>query len=221
MWRKAPRAVALALVLVGACATGADRPSAQGSSGAEAPEVAVMELARHLSSAEFGEAASLAMPGQAALASLVEGASFSDVADALERGDLAVAANFWSGFAQGAGGFLGEGFTAVETGSVSEGGVEFQTVEVTFEDGQQRLIFTRQESGSRIDIFASFGPGLADKMIPPVERLLAGQSDAADTILPELKGIVPSLEVALGQPDLSPRSTQDLLRLIELITRIN
>jgi hypothetical protein len=58
-------------------------------------------------------------------------------------------------------------------------------------------------------------------MIPPVERLIISQTDDASIILPALKKIVPSLLVAAGQPDMTPRAVQDILRLIELITRVS
>jgi hypothetical protein len=81
-------------------------------------------------------------------------------------------------------------------------------------------MMVRDVDGYRIDLFASFGPGLADKMLPPVERLLSTQTDDARVIISELKTIVPSLIVAGNQPGLSPVVTQQLVQLIELITRV-
>jgi hypothetical protein len=57
-------------------------------------------------------------------------------------------------------------------------------------------------------------------MLAPVERLLATQTDDALVILTELKSIVPSLMVATGLPGLSPTVIQQLVQLVELITRV-
>ena len=92
---------------------------------------------------------------------------------------------------------------------------------MTVSDGTSRTVYTRDVDGHRIDLFASFGAGMAEQMIPPVERLLTISSDESALIQSELKSIVPSLVVATEQPGLSPKAIQDLLRLIELITRVS
>jgi len=222
MWRKT---LSFGLVLVlglSACSQNDPATAAPDSGqGAESPQGAVNDLVVLLNTPDFAAAGYLVVPGHAALASLVEGAAFSQVAEALELGDVAVASNFWAGFAQGAGGFLSGSVTASNGPVVEESGFEFHTVEVTLDDGNTRQVFTRDVEGFRVDLFASFGAGLADKMIPPVERVINAQTDDAAIIVSELKTIVPSLLVAVNQPDMTPRSIQDILRLIELITRVS
>ena len=160
------------------------------------------------------------MPHQAALASLAEGATFSDVADALNEGDSHVASNFWGGFAQGAGGYLAGATVGVTGEPVVLDGVEFHPVGVRPEDGPARTVFVRHEDGYRIDLFASFAPGLAERMPPTVERLLTTNTDDARLILGELEGVVPSLMIAANRGDQPSESTQQILRLVELITRV-
>ena len=189
--------------------------------GADTPVDAVSEVIGYLSTPDFDAAASLGIPGQAALASLAEGATFGQIAAAISSGDVDVASNFWAGFAQGAGGFLTETSTATDGGSVTQDGTEFSLVFVRLADGADRQVFTRDVDGFRVDIFASFAPGFADKMIGPVERLLSAQTDDARVILPALKEVVPSLLIATAQSDLPPQSIQAVLRLIELITRVS
>ena len=222
MWRKTLSAGFVVLITLSACAgEGPAIAQPETGAGAESPQDAVDELIRHLNAPDFTKASRLVVPGQAAVASLVEGASFAQVADALDHSDAAVASNFWAGFAQGAGGFLA-GSVATSNGSVvNEGEVDFHTVEVRLDDGSTRQLYTRDVDGFRIDLFASFGGGLADKMIAPVERLLNSENDDAAIIVPVLKTVVPSLLVAANQDDMTPRSIQDILRLIELITRVN
>jgi hypothetical protein len=57
-------------------------------------------------------------------------------------------------------------------------------------------------------------------MLPPVERLLSTQTEDALMILTELRSIVPSLLVATTLPGLSPVVIQQLVQLVELITRV-
>jgi hypothetical protein len=188
--------------------------------GESSPVAAVETLVTALNAPDFAEASRLAVPGQAALASLAEGAGFSDVAEALRTGDEEVAANFWAGFAQGTGSYLVGGVTAEEGGTHTESGMEFTFVDVTPPGGDSRRLALRNQDGYRIDLFASFGSGLADKMIAPVERLLVTQTDDARLILSHLKEIVPSLLTAAQQPGTPSDVSQQLLALVEVITRV-
>lgn len=217
-------AVALALaVAVVACSPGeTDDPvsTIPPGEGEVSPEAAVDGLIGAINEPDFAAASHLAMPGQAALASLAEGAGFADVADALRTGDEEVAANFWAGFAQGSGSFLAGSVEVAEMGSHTQGDVVFTIVEVVPPSGEARNILVREDNGWRIDLFASFGSGLADKMIPPAERLLSTQTDDARLIISELKMVVPSLLAAAEQPGTSPDVSQQLLALVEVITRV-
>jgi hypothetical protein len=188
--------------------------------GESSPVAAVDSLIAAINIPDFAEASRLAVPGQAALASLAEGAGFADVAEALRSGDEEVAANFWSGFAQGTGSFLVGSVTTEESGTYTESGVEFTLVDVTPSGGGSRRLLLRDQDGYRIDLFASFGPGLADKMVAPVERLLVTQTDDARLILSNLKDIVPSLLAAAHQPGTPGDMSQQLLALVEVITRV-
>lgn len=223
MWAmKAKNLLVIVTLVVGAC-SGADETNAPSDTvgpGADTPQEAVSELVDHLNGPNFSAAVDLAVPNHAALASLAEGATFSEVADALRSGDASVAANFWAGFAQGTGSYLTGTITTSEGPGVTQDGVEFLTVIVIPESGDERVMMVRNVDGYRIDLFASFGPGLADKMLPPVERLLSTQTDDARVIISELKTIVPSLIVAGNQAGLSPGLAQQLVQLVELITRV-
>lgn len=211
----------LAIVAVSACGGDANTSTTVAIGvGAESPVAAVEDLRALLNSGDFGAASSLAVPNQAALASLAEGATIGQVADALESGDAEVAANFWGGFAQGVGDvFTGE-LAIEDSGTTSESGVEFFLVGVTPDGGVERLILTRDVDGHRIDIFASFGPVLAEQMIAPVELLLGTSSEDSRVTLAALQDVVPSLLVAATDESLSPDTVQSILQLIEVITRV-
>jgi hypothetical protein len=217
------RALTLAALVValGAC----DGDSGAGTAvtavaGGDSPVAAVEQLRALIAAGDFDAAASLAVPDQAVLASLGEGAAPSLIADSLENDDEEVAANFWSGFAQGVGDTFTGDMTIEEAGSVTERGVEFFLVGVTPEGGVERVMVTRDLDGHRIDLFGSFGAGLAEGMISPVELLLGSSSPDARSILAALQDVVPSLLVAATDESLSPEAVQRILQLIEVITRV-
>jgi hypothetical protein len=214
-------ALLLVLALV-ACSgeTAASTVTIAPGQGESTPVAAVDALISAINVPDFAEASRLAVPGQAALASLAEGASFADVAEALRSGDQEVAANFWAGFAQGTGSFLVGSVVTEEGGTQTQSGVEFASVDVTPSGGDSRRLLLRDQDGYRIDLFASFGPGLADKMVAPAERLLVTQTDDARLILTNLKDIVPSLLAAAQQPGTPSDVSQQLLALVEVITRV-
>ncbi len=214
--------VVLAVVLA-ACGGDAEEQDATNgpAPGAETALAAVEELIAAVNQGDFTEASRLAMPGHAALAALAEGATFAEVASALQEGDQEIASNFWAGFAQGSGTFLTGSVTAQEDGTLDSGvGVEFHRVIVQPTEGVERLLLVREENGYKIDLFASFGTGLADKMITPAERLLTAQTEDARLILARLQEIVPSLQVAASLPGTTAEASQQVIALIEVITRV-
>lgn len=222
MWRRARAWLVLLGLLLAGCngGDGVADPSISPGAGADTAVGAVEQLVAAINAPDFATASRMAVPGHAALASLAEGATVAEVAGSLTEGDEETAANFWAGFAQGAGSFLTGPVTATDEGTLSEGGVEFHTVAVELPDGGRRSLLVRNEGGFRIDLFASFGPGLADKMIAPAERLLTTPTQEARLVLAELQDIVPSLLVAAALPGISSEASQQILALIEVITRV-
>ncbi len=215
-----PSLILVFAVVMAACAGGANNdgdPVASPVAGS--PSEAVELLVEFLAAPDFDAAADLAVPGHAALAALAEGASFAEVAEALRSGDRAVASNFWAGFAQGSSNFLTGEIEVSDGVPVVQGEVEFSVAEVLSAVGERR-VYTSEGDGHRIDLFASFGGGLAPTMIPAVEVLLLAQSEDSVLILAELNRIVPSLTVASRQEWLPGPVALDVVRLIELITRV-
>lgn len=212
----------LALTLLAGCSgAGAPDTSVEVGPGGETPAAAVEQLLAYLDAGDFSSAASLAIPSQAALATLAEGASVAEVAAALREGDAVVAANFWSGFAQSIADVLDSGLTVSGTTETETEGLTFNVVQVLTISGGERQLITRDVDGHRIDIFATFGPALADKLYSPIERLLSSPIDDAILVLSEMKQQIPSLYMAAQTPGLAPGAIQEVLRLIELISRVN
>lgn len=220
MWFRRLSALVLAALFLFGC-SGTEEPGAQSGKGAESAEQAVEELFALLAAGEFASAASLAVPEQSALAALAEGASVADVVSGLRDGDAGIAANFWSGFAQSIDGFLDQGVEVVGSEPVTTQGVDFTIVEIVIGAGDRHHVATRDVEGHRVDLFATFGPALAGRLYPQIELLFDSPSEDATFILNRMREQVPSLYRAVETPDLAPNVVQDLLQLIELITRIN
>jgi hypothetical protein len=209
------------MVAVLACGGGGGtETSITRGSGAESAVAAVEELHDLLIDGDFTGASSLAMPGHAAIASLAEGATSGEVAEALQDGDEAIAANFWSGFAQGFGEVLSGEITVEEIGAQSESDVEFYLVSVTPESGSAGRLVTQDVDGHRVDLFASFGAGLADRLISPIEILVDTPTGDNAVIIAALQDVVPSLLLAASDESLGPEAVQTVLILVELITRV-
>lgn len=220
MWRRLDLVVVLLLAVACGGGSGDPQPDAGPGVGGDTPVSAVEELVAAVNAAEFGDASRLALPGQAALAALVEGATFGEVAESLSEGDRQIAANFWAGFAQGTGSFLAGDVTVADDGTIEHDGVTFHRVTVTPADGSSRTLFVREDDGYRVDLFASFGAGLAEKMTGPVERLLTTQTDDARLILTRLQEVVPSLLASASLPGTSAEASQQIISLVEVITRV-
>lgn len=218
--RRSALGIVLALAVASCAGGNTDDTIVDGSGpGAETPVEAVEHLVDAINAPDFATAGRMTVPGQAALAALAEGGAIDDVATALRENDPQVAVNFWSGFAQGAGSFLAGDVTAEAVDVVELDDVEFHVVTVQPAEGDSRTLMVREADGYRVDLFASFGSGLADKMIGPVERLLTTQTDDARLVLSELQALVPSLLAAVSLPGTTAEASQQLLALIEVITR--
>jgi len=210
-----------ALAFVSACGGGTTTETTLPPDVGETTPVAAVEaLVEAIGAPDFAAASRLAIPDHAALAALAEGATFGDVAEALREGDQEIAANFWAGFAQGTGSFLTGDVSAADDGTIDQDGVTFHSVTVTPASGDPRSILVRDVGGFRVDLFASFGSGLADKMTAPVERLLVTQTDDARLILASLQDVVPSLLAATQVPGTAGAVSQQILALVEVITRV-
>jgi hypothetical protein len=214
-------ALILGATLLAACSSTGTPIGTTTPTGPQTPIGTVEGLQRLLKAGDFAAASDFSVPGQAALASLAEGVTVGDVARALVDDDDEVGANFWSGFAQGADPVFTGQTTLEDAGTLTERGVEFHLVAMTPESGETRLIATRNVDGDRVDLFASFGAGLASRMSPAVELILGSKTEGSDVVLARLQDIVPSLLIAARDPALSPATVQEIVHLIEVITRVS
>lgn len=167
----------------------------------------------------FEDTAAITDSEQAGLLALAEGADATEVVEALDEDAGAVAANFWSGFAQ----TLDPGFSledaAIEAGQpLEEGGEEF--VAVTLSSAESEKVFYLRQNGTwRVDLMATFGHIVAERLIPRVEALLSSANSDATTLVRLLNDSAAALQVAASNPDLDVATHQSLLALLERVTR--
>lgn len=205
---------------VGLVACADVEPAEVSDSESLGPAETVTELLAAIDEGRFDDAAQLTDAVQAALLSLAEGADASDVVGAIEAGPGPVAANFWSGFAQTldeasdpAGGAISAGEESVE------GSSRFVEVSVTPAEGEDRSFVLRRDGAWQVDLLATFGPTLAERLIAPVEAMLSSANDDASTVLGHLNASADSLRLVAADPDLPAATHQSLLGLIERVTR--
>lgn len=211
--------MATGLVLAGCTGGGELTPTTQVAG--ESPEEVVAELLEILADGRFEATARFTDPVQAALLTLAEGRDESEVMEVIEGSEAEdVVANFWAGFAQTLDGALTPEETEVTRAEpVVEDGIEFAVVEVAPAGGETRPFLLRSHEGWQIDLFATFGPALAESLIPPVEGALASPTDEAAAVRSALASQVTSLQAGVASPAVDPEVRQAVVGLIERITR--
>ena len=211
--------LALAMLLATACsrdAGGAETTVIAGGS----PEEVVTALMEAIDEGRFEDTPDLTDTTQAGLLALAEGADASEVLDAIDEGGEAVAANFWSGFAQTIeGDFEPDEWEATIADPVTESGQQFVTVTLESADGRSQTFVVRRDGDWKVDLMATFGPVLAERLVPPVDVLLSSANAAAGSVLAHLNEATSSLSYATTRPDLPAEAHQALLALIERVTR--
>lgn len=202
------------------CSDGEQATTTTGPPPDLAPAEVVTEVIEAVIEGRFEDTPGMTHTDQAALLTLAEGADANDVVDALDEDGEEVAANFWSGFAQTLDTSFRPDQIEMETAEVmTESGLEFVMVTVAPPDADPREFLLRRNGAWRIDLMATFGPVLAERLIPPVEGLLSSANSNAARVLSELSDTAPSLRIAAANPSINPSSHQSLLGLIERVTR--
>ncbi len=212
-------ACAVALVLVG-CTGAEESPDTTIMGSDSAPAQVVSDLLSAIEEGRFEDAADVTDLDQAALLTLVEGANATEVVAALTDEAVQTGSNFWSGFAQTVDGFAPGSVTVSEGESVTQGHSHFVMVSVLPEQGDPRVFVVRRTDDAWvIDLFATFGSTLSERLLAPVETVLASANPDAAVVRTRLGQSADSLLVAAADPNLPSSAHQSLLALIERVTR--
>jgi hypothetical protein len=203
-------------VLVSSCSPEPDAtvpesvPAPVARPGASAPATAVTELLAALSAGDFERAAQLTVDDQMLSIAVTGNVPTDALQGVLATGGSDIGRNYWESFAANLEGFLGVRPDQVTTGSVSEievDGVSFAIVALTVPgDSIPRRLVVQQTDGWKVDVVASFGPALAQRLGRAAEAFRVDPS-AAD-ILASLSRQRSSLQVSLDAPGLDPETAQ-------------
>lgn len=152
---------------------------------------------------------------------MAEGASIQQAAAVLDEGTRQVAINYWKGFSEGS------GLPGLEIGGVDEADVgSYRFATVTFGPGigsrnELRLVL-RLEDQWRVDLIASFGAALAQRLRDALDIIAANRGPDAERLAELISNQRDSVLIAsesdnLNQP--SRQALEDLAGAIELLRR--
>lgn len=214
------RSVLVAVALVAGACSGGDHEATTTLPPDLDPAATVAELLEAIVEGRFETTAALTVPGHAGLLTLAEGANAADILEAADADSAAVTANFWSGFAQTLEEGLDVGTLEYSTGEPQTvNGIDFVTVTVAGEGREPQYFVVADRDGWVVDLMATFGPVLADRLVPPIDSLLESANADAGVVLARLAETEPSLNYAFSRPDLPADAHQSLLALVERVTR--
>lgn len=139
---------------------------------------------------------------------MAEGASIEQAVGLLEEGSRQVAINYWQGFSEGA------GFPDLRVGQVEEsevGGHRFASVVVG--SGQRLALVLRMEDRWLVDVIASFGSTLAERLHDAVDIVAANRGPDVDRLAALIAQQRDSVSAALRSASLNESARQALTEL--------
>jgi hypothetical protein len=214
-----------ALALVAGCGSDGTTVSTgvAAAPGAESGEEAIAALVQALAAGDWDGAFRLSDAGQMVAVALAEGTTIDEGLALLEgEGVEEVGANFWQGFAEGVGEFLGVDPSRIrlgESASFAAAGSEFVRVAVLVPlDAAPRSFVARSTgAGWKVDVVATFPAALAPRLGDTAEAV--GADPQGGPLLGVLREQRVGLEAALTDPELSPELRQTVLAALEVLTR--
>lgn len=218
-------AMLVALILLAACG-GEDTTSSTGPGaipGAASGEQAVASLVQALAAGDWVAAYRLSDSAQMVAVALAEGAPVEQgLALLAGEGVEVIGANFWQGFAEGVGEFLGLDPSRIRIGETTlfeAAGVDFARVAVAVPlDASLRTFVARSTStGWKVDVVATFPAALASRIGEAAEAMAA--SPEGGPLLQVLRDQRAGLEAALADPQIGPTLRQTVLAALEVLTR--
>jgi hypothetical protein len=174
-----------------------------------APDHVASQVLTKVESGDYEDAALLTSLDQMPWVALMEGATATEAATLLDQAGSEVAANFWEGFGE-----AGTGPFQVDQVTLRTlDGVDFALVDVTGSSAASRLVLVDQD-GWKVDVIASFGAGLADRLLEAVQVAESATGPGANRLRQALGAQMPSIRVAMTEPGLPPEVADSLGRLL-------
>jgi hypothetical protein len=139
---------------------------------------------------------------------MAEGASIQQAVALLEEGARLVAINYWQGFSEGT------GLPDLEVGAVQESEVGTHSfASVIVGSGGRLRIVLRMEDRWLVDVVASFGSTLAERLRDAIDIIAANRGPDADRLKELISQQRDSISVALESSNLNESARQSLEEL--------
>jgi hypothetical protein len=201
-------------LLLVACSSGGTVPSVTAAAGSDLPpDDVAKEVVAALGGGDPTVIAGLTDLQPMAWVALAEGATVEDAAGIDEENALAVAANFWTGFLDSAG-LAGEDVANVE--AFTEGATDFARLDLA-----SGAIVLNERDGWRIDVIASFGAPLAERLLSAVEVVVANHSPEADVLRTMLGDERDAVAVAVADPSITTSAREAVAEVLAAIDSLN
>jgi hypothetical protein len=206
--RRALAALFMVGLLVG-CSPAGKPPTTTTAADSQTAEMVAITVLDALAAADPGVAASHTLTDQMAWLAMAEGASIEEAAALLDSGADQVAVNYWTGFME-AGSLPAVVVDAVDETEV--GSHSFALVRA----GELRLVL-REGLSWKVDVVASFGAALAERLVEAAGLVASNRGDEADRLRLLLLDQRDSVEVASTDPSLTGPAQQGLAALAEAL----
>lgn len=201
------------LILAVACSTATNSTTAPSSSGVDLPpDDVAADVATALDSGDPLAVANLTDLRPMPWVALAEGATVEQAATIAKEEAVAVASNFWTGFLDTAG-LGGTGIGSIE--AFTEGDTNFARLDL----GAGSIVLNQADTW-RIDVIASFGAPLAERLLSAVEVIVANRSSEADLLREMLRAERDAVSVAIADPAITSSAriaVEEVLAAIDTI----
>lgn len=201
--------------LLAACDRGGATETTAARPDVTPPDQVAMLVMEAALSGDTASAADWTVQEQMPWLAMAEGASIQQAADVLDAGARQVAINYWQGFSEGF------GLPDLQVGLADEadvGGHRFASVNVG--PGRGLRLVLRLEDQWRVDVIASFGSALAERLHDALDIVAANRGPDAERLTELISNQRDSVSIASDSAnlnDLSREALEELADAIELL----
>ena len=194
-----------AAALLIACDRGGSTETTTATPDVAPPEQVVAVVVEAILAGDTALAADQTVQEQMPWLAMAEGASIQQAADVLDVGARQVAINYWQGFSEGS------GLPDLAVGRVEEAEVgNHRFASVVLGSGNDLRIVLRLEDQWRVDVIASFGSALAERLRDALDIVAANRGADAERLTELISNQRDSVAIASENANLNDPSRQAL-----------
>jgi hypothetical protein len=203
-------------MIVAACSSGGEATTTNPAGAARSSEAVAELVVAALTARDAELAAASTVEEQMVWLAMAEGASLQEAAALLDDGARSVAVNYWKGFIE-----LGD-VPPVAVSSINETKVGSHTFAVVRLGGTEDLrLVLRSEPEWKVDVVASFGSTLVERLADAVEIVSANSGPGARRLREVLGEQRDSVDMAASGSGLNETARAALVELAEALEQIS